>query len=146
MSHYNKVKTKLNNPDFIIAALKEMGLNAHFSEIPMPMRGWRGTQSEAHIVVPGRVNGCGLEYDLGFRRDGDGTYSLVIEDIDASNYRYSHRRRFIDDFQLQYGLVAARQSMPGMVISEMETMADGSIRCAFEVEAQPELAQNFVGI
>lgn len=147
MSHYNAIATKIKDPDLIIDALKSMGLAGVYHEEPVEMIGWGETRSRAHIVVPwidlrpGHSDQSYLSYDLGFLRGADGTYSLVIEDLDAADYSYRRDRSFHSAFMIQYGLSAVRQAMPGLEITDTRVMPDGSLQCCFEVEVSAEVAQ-----
>ena len=67
-------------------ALKEMGYNPQVSEKPQNLEGYQGDtrKQTAEIVLPRRQVG-GASNDVGFKRQANGTYTLIVSDYDSGS-------------------------------------------------------------
>jgi hypothetical protein len=81
MSHFSKAKLKINNREFLLDSLKEMGLTPQIHEQPVELVSYYGAKSPAHIVIP-REQIQGFKWnDVGFYQNDEG-YELVGDDMD----------------------------------------------------------------
>ncbi|MBN2003762.1 MAG: DUF1257 domain-containing protein [Anaerolineae bacterium] len=108
MSHYMRVKTQLQEPRFILAALDAMNLAYEVSstETGMLLRGWLDN-ARADIVVRQatlRAQGYTAHADLGFRQTEEG-YEVLMDDYDLN--RYGGREKLVNPLVQQYGVAFA---------------------------------------
>jgi hypothetical protein len=85
MSHFSSVKSQIKDLECLLEALKDLGYKPQVYEDPTRLRGYRNDLREqrAHVVVP-KEQISRLSNDLGFYREADGTYSMVISDYDQA--------------------------------------------------------------
>ncbi len=121
MSHFSTIKTELRDRDALVAALTALGHAP--SDGPAPVRGYRGQQDSADLVVR-----LGQGGDLGFRLNpGRGSYELVT-DLDLWSLPVPPER-FLAQLQQRYALEAilAATREEGFQVAEQTSAADGSV-------------------
>jgi hypothetical protein len=119
MSHFTRIKTKLAEKEYLLAALDDLGYR--YQDGAVQIRGYAGKRTPVEIAVPTSNPG----YDIGFA-PGDGGYHLVadwwgIRDIDQNQLIASLTRR--------YAYHAARASLEreGFALVSEESQAGGRI-------------------
>jgi hypothetical protein len=93
MSQFCEVETEYNDAESIIEALKELGYEPKVYSKPVSLHGYRGDKRKqtAEIVVPRKQMGSASN-DLGFKRQADGKYKLIISEFDISQKRFDEKR------------------------------------------------------
>ena len=121
MSHFSTIKTELRDRDALVAALTALGHAPAAG--PAPVRGYRGQQEIAELVVrPGQGA------DLGFRLNAaTGAYELVT-DLELWSLPVPPER-FLAQLQQRYALEAilAASDAEGFQVAEQTTTSDGAI-------------------
>ncbi len=121
MSHFSTIKTELRDRDSLVSALVAMG-HAPVAG-PVPVRGYRGQQEQADLVVHPEQGG-----DLGFRLNVErGAYELVT-DLDLWKLPVPPER-FLSQLQQRYALEAilAATRDEGFEVAEQTNAEDGSV-------------------
>ena len=84
MSHLTPVKTKLNNQETLVTALKELGYTVQVHDAPVQVRNSYSADYGvyyAEIIIPretlGYSNGYG--YDVGFAYQSDSSYQMITD-------------------------------------------------------------------
>jgi len=80
MSHKTDVKTKLNNKEYIIKALKNLGYKFQVAEEgkKLTTRGYYGsTKSAVDILITELPNGHNTNDEIGIQEQEDGTYTCT---------------------------------------------------------------------
>lgn len=74
MSHFSEVKTSLRNQRFLERALSALGYSFELAQenCEVGVRGFFGDTVSAHIRID-----TGTRYDVGLRKQDDGSFSLV---------------------------------------------------------------------
>jgi hypothetical protein len=88
MSKYNRQRSLYNDRDCLIEALRVMGYDeVEVHEDAVNLIGYRGdTRPErANVIVRRRHIGTAAN-DLGFVREADGTYSVIVSDYDSHKH------------------------------------------------------------
>lgn len=85
MSEYNVVESDYKDSDCIVNSLKEIGYECEVHEIPKNLYGYAGDKREevANIIVR-RKNICNSANDIGFLKQSNGTYKMIISEYDLS--------------------------------------------------------------
>jgi hypothetical protein len=84
MSHYTRIRTTLRDPNVLADALRAVGYpRVEVHERPQLLHGWKTHTAQAEVIVrladiPGHAWG-----DLGFARQPDGTFDVVIGDLES---------------------------------------------------------------
>lgn len=86
MSAYNEVSTVYSDGDCLVEALKEQGYQPQVSEKAQQLEGYQGDarKQTAEIIIPRRQVG-GASNDVGFKKNADGTYTLLVSDYDSGS-------------------------------------------------------------
>jgi Protein of unknown function (DUF1257) len=118
MSHFTRIKTRLVEKDYLVAALKDSG--APFEEGGKAVRGWRGNSANAEIVVTSPVSG----YDIGFFKNGE-SYEAVADWTVIGG----RTGEFMEKLNQRYAYHATRAKLEaqGFAFAE-EEQKDGRIR------------------
>lgn len=87
MSAYNEVNTEFKDQQCLVDSLQEMGYNPKVSETPQKLEGYQGDRrtQEAEIILPRRQVG-GASNDVGFKKQGDGSFVLLVSDYDQGGH------------------------------------------------------------
>jgi Protein of unknown function (DUF1257) len=85
MSHYTRVRTTLRDPQVLAAALRAAGYPAvEVHDSPQRLRGWGGRTAGAEVIVRREhITGHAIG-DFGFARQPDGTFAVIIDDMDRA--------------------------------------------------------------
>jgi hypothetical protein len=119
MSHFTRIKTRMVDRAFLLAALRDLG---HVPEEgPVEARGYNGIRTSVEIKVPTRQAG----YDIGFRQTADG-YEVVA---DWYGIRGIEQKDFVQRLQQRYAYHAARARLQeqGFSLVSEESQADGRV-------------------
>jgi hypothetical protein len=127
MSHFTRVRTTLRDPSMLAAALHTVGYpEVEVHERPQRLDGWGSQTAQAEVIVrkanaPGHVYG-----DFGFARQADGTFEVVIDNLDQSRKGPD----WLASLTRAYGHAAALQyaSEHGYDVIADEAESDGTRR------------------
>jgi hypothetical protein len=121
MSHFTRVRTKLQDVQTLRRALEDLGYNV---ETNGAVRGYGGNVTPADLVV--RTD---ADYDIGFRRTGES----VVMVADFWGLRID-RTRFLNEITQRYAYltVLEQAGAGGWQAVEEEVQADGSIRLVMQ--------------
>lgn len=126
MSHFTKIKTMIREKVVLCEALQE--LHHQFREGEnLSVRGYQGNTETAEVVV---TTGC--SYDIGFQRQGDGTFGAVA-DWDWGILREAGPQFQRDGFLSQVHQKCAHISVKnearerGFIIEEERVLENGEI-------------------
>jgi hypothetical protein len=147
MSHFSQLKTKMNDPVAIIAALEELGFkNIEIHEKPKMLNSiWsaaRQQQMTAHIVVNTGVDGSELRSEFGFLQDDDKTYQMI-----GDRYYQSINDTF-ERLPMLYGkhVVLAKARELGHQCTVTETIENGRVvGYSIAVEQPTRIGRSTVG-
>ncbi len=86
MSHYSTIRTRFVSGPHLVAALRGMGFSeVEFYEQPQPLTGGAVTiGSAAAEIILRKKHLRGTVSDIGFRRNAEGFFEAVIEDLDRN--------------------------------------------------------------
>jgi len=120
-----KVKTQLQEPRFILAALEALNLKCEVARTSggIMLNGWLDN-ANAEIVVRRPVlqaHGYTAHADLGFRQTSDGAYEVLMDDYDLN--RYGGREQLVNPLLQQYAVAfalnwAAEQGFSAQVVEQ----------------------------
>ena len=103
MSHYTRVRTKLNDATLLVAALNELGYPA--AEVhgqPQQLFGYQGDRRpERAEVIVRREHIGSASNDIGFARQADGSFEAIGFDA------HRHDAHWLDRLTQSYGHAAA---------------------------------------
>jgi len=88
MSHFTRMRTALRDARVLARALGELGLSTvEVHDAPQPLHGYSGrTGSErAEVVVP-KEHARGASADIGFARQPDGSFAIILDAMDTRRY------------------------------------------------------------
>ena len=105
MSHYTRVRTKLNDATLLVAALNEIGYRAaEVHDVPQHLYGYQGDlrPQRAEVIVRRKHIGSASN-DIGFARQADGSFDAIISGFDAQR----HNRQWLAQLTQCYGHAAA---------------------------------------
>jgi hypothetical protein len=128
MSHFTTVRTKIVSTEALLQALAEMGYRkVDVHEDPQPLHGFQGDErsQRAHVIIRRKQIGR-LSNDIGFERQGDGSYRAWISEWDRQRYD----ERWIEDLHRRYARHATQEALTaqGFKVADEVTDDDGTIR------------------
>jgi Protein of unknown function (DUF1257) len=138
MSHFSTIKTKITNAAALAEALDELfnarGVKARIEvfDEPQAMQGYYGDKGQQSAEVIVRNQSIGSKADLGYRKEKDGTYSLVWDEYEFQRGRVSHLdlvdlpKKILQPYAKFVTLQAAAQN--GDELVAVESLANGSVR------------------
>jgi Protein of unknown function (DUF1257) len=138
MSHFSTIKTKITNAAALAEALDELfharGVEARIEvyEKPQAMQGYYGDKGQQSAEVIVRNQSIGSKADLGYRKEKDGTYSLIWDEYEFQRGRVSHLelvdlpRKILQPYAKFVTLQAAKQN--GDEVENVEALANGTVR------------------
>jgi Protein of unknown function (DUF1257) len=138
MSHFSTIKTKITNAAALREALVELfharGVEAKVDvfDKPQAMQGYYGGTGDQSAEVIVRNQSIGSKADLGYRKEKDGTYSLVWDQYEFQHGRVSHLdladlpQKILQPYAKFVTLQAAWQN--GDEVENVEALANGSVR------------------
>ena len=100
MSHFTTVSTQMVEPEYLLAALKDLGYSPEHTGT---VRGFAGSSEEGEFKVATGSNG----YDIGFRKSGD-RYEMVA---DWWGIRDVNQEEFVRRLTQRYAYHAARAKL-----------------------------------
>jgi hypothetical protein len=138
MSHFSTIKTKITNAAALAEALDELfharGAEARIEVFDKPhaMQGYYGDKGQQSAEVIVRNQSIGSKADLGYRKEKDGTYSLIWDE-----YEFQHGllrnldlvdlpKKILQPYAKFVTLQAAAQN--GDELVAVESLANGSVR------------------
>ncbi len=107
MSHFTKIKTLIREQERLCEALRELHHQFRQGE-NLVVRGDRGNTQTAQVVV-----NTGCSYDIGYQRQGDGTYEAVAD------WDYGIPREAAPQFQKDNFLSEINQRYQRLTVREM---------------------------
>jgi hypothetical protein len=138
MSHFSTIKTKITNAAALAEALDELfqarGVEARIEvfETPQAMQGYYGDNGQQSAEVIVRNQSIGSKADLGYRKENDGTYSLIWDEYEFQRGRVSHLdlvdlpQKILQPYAKFVTLQAAKQN--GDDVQNVEALANGTVR------------------
>jgi Protein of unknown function (DUF1257) len=138
MSHFSTIKTKITNAAALAEALDELfnarGVEARIEvfDKPQSMQGYYGDKGQQSAEVIVRNQSIGSKADLGYRKEKDGTYSLIWDEYEFQRGRVSHLdladlpRKILQPYAKFVTLQAARQN--GDEVETVQSLPNGSVR------------------
>jgi hypothetical protein len=88
MSKYNTIETEYRDAECLVQALNDVGYtDVEINEIAQNLYGYHGDlrQQKAHIIVRRKNIGPSAN-DLGFLRNENGSYSMIVSDYDQGKH------------------------------------------------------------
>ena len=100
MSKYNRQRSQYNDRDCLVAALNEVGYtDVEVYDESVSLYGYRGdVRPEKANVIVRRKHISTAANDLGFVRESDGTYSVIVSDYD----RHKHGAEWMTGLKVAY--------------------------------------------
>lgn len=128
MSHFTRVRTRLADAELLAEALASLGLSpVEVHDEPQPLHGWGGSLGEesAQVIVR-QAHAPGANTDVGFTRRRDGSFVLVVDELDRSRFDDA----WLGRLQQAYGYAATVRyaDAHGFEVSMDEVEADGTRR------------------
>ncbi len=119
MSHFTRVRTRLKEKAYIIAALQQMGYQVHDQR--GSVRGFGNKQVEVEFSVRPRP----MSYAIGFRKTGEG-YDIIADWWGVRGVRQAEFTRKLTQL---YAYQAAKQNLEaqGFTLAEEQVDAEGRI-------------------
>jgi len=105
MSHFTQVQTEMKDENYLIGALKEMGLKPQVGAHEVP--GWGGTKTSVDISVPTKGTGGRDGYRIGFKK-GKGGYEIVADWWGVRQFR---QQEFQDTLTQNYALALTKAKL-----------------------------------
>lgn len=128
MSKFTTIEVVFKDKDSIIEALKALGYSTIDVGHDIEMFGYSGDISnERGDIVVRKSYLSSVSNDLGFQRQRDGTYRLVMSDYDVT---YLRGGRWVTDFKklYSYNVVKRFASSKGYTIASETKMADSTVK------------------
>lgn len=88
MSHFTRMRTALRDPRVLARALGELGFaRVEVHDTPQPLHGyWGRTGAESAEVIIRRSDARAASADIGFARQADGSFAVVLDAMDTRRY------------------------------------------------------------
>jgi len=127
MSHYTTIKTKITDMESLICAVESMGYQYKTGK-SLPMYDFCGnkTACTADVVIP-RKGLTAVSNDIGFSRQEDGTYRLIISDYDKTAAKIKDFPQQIKQRYAYFKVKKELQLEDNKQIIEERKHVDGSI-------------------
>lgn len=119
MSHFSRIKTKMTEEEYVLAALKDMGMKYQMGD--QKVRGFGNQTIGADIRIP-----LALSYDIGLRKV-NGAYDIIA---DWSFVRGIKQKEFTEKLMQRYAYHATRAKLEqqGFDMVEEQVEETGQIR------------------
>lgn len=88
MSHYTLLETKIVSKSHLVHALKDMGftdVEVHDSPVPVYNFAGRKTGDMAEVIIRRKHLGK-TSNDIGFQRNTENAFDIIVSDADIGNY------------------------------------------------------------
>lgn len=127
MSEFTVVDVVFSDETFLVESLKEMGYKPVVSEIAKNLYGYQGDKrvQTAHIVIPRNQVGTASN-DIGFERQGDGKYKVIISEYDVGSRHFNMDK--LKNFYAQKVIESFVSNSCNYSIESKETLSDGRIK------------------
>lgn len=125
MSHYTQVRTQFKDREVLLQALEACGYHPQVFEQAQHLYGYRGDvrPETAEVVIP-RAQLFSAANDLGFKRQEDGTYNVIMFD-----YGRDLQQRIMQKVTQRYATIKATKTLKAKGYQVRQTQqADGSVR------------------
>ena len=127
MSHFTTIKTKIQDKECLIEALRK--INTGFSQIVEnnPIKGYQGRRRQGDVVVK-----TGKAFDVGFIKGKDGSYQMVADwwGIRRDGVLKGNHQEFLNDVQKEYTVskVIKTVSKRGFRVQSQRVTPTGEIK------------------
>lgn len=124
MSAYNEISTVYSDQQCLEAALAEIGYKPQVSEKPQQLEGYHGDKRKqtAEIIIPRKQVG-GASNDVGFKKNADGTFTLIVSDYDqGSNFNLKKQQQLKAVYAEKMALKQAKAN--GLKFTGKKTITD----------------------
>lgn len=115
MSHITRIKTKLKNKEFLICAIKDLGLS--YLDGEQEISGFGGKKEKVDLKIPLRLSG-----DIGLRMK-DGSYEIIA---DWWKVREFQQESFLNQLSQRYAYHATIFSLKEQGFGLIEEQKEGS--------------------
>lgn len=128
MSHFTSIQTEIRQVEYLTKALADLGFDCvEVHEFPTPLYGFEGdVREEFAEVIVRRKFISSRSNDIGFKRQGDGTFRAVISDYDSREYSLSWIQQLTQRYA--YHTLIGTAPVQGFTVEEEEVLEDGTIR------------------
>lgn len=130
MSRYGEIQVEFKDKDCLIEAVKQMGLNYTYHEVPQPLKDYMGHKREntkANLILP-KSNWPGKAVnEVGFAWDEEGQVKAFVDDYFT---RTLGRESLLQPLTQEYGVVKGKKTARKlrMRVTREETLKDGTKR------------------
>ena len=127
MSHFTTIKTKIQDKECLIEALRKV--TTGFSQIVenIPIKGYQGRRRQGDVVVK-----TGKAFDVGFIKGKDGSYQMVADwwGIRRDGVLKGNHQEFLNDVQKEYTVskVIKTVSKRGFRVQSQRVTPTGEIK------------------
>jgi len=123
MSHFTQVKTVIRDQAVLEEALRQLNYGFETGE-ELPIRGYEGNTELGQVVVD-----TGSTFDIGFQRQGDGTYQLCADWWGVEADAQIRQKDFTEELNRTYAHLKVKKQVleQGFVIEEERVLDDGEI-------------------
>jgi hypothetical protein len=99
VSHFTTIKTKINDKECLIEALRKIDTGSSQIEENAPIKGYRGQRRNGDVVVK-----TGRSFDVGFIKESDGSYQMVADwwGVRRDGMLKGNHLDFLNDVQKEY--------------------------------------------
>jgi len=130
MSHFLDMKVPLTNPEAIVNGLVRKGVPLQDIEVhkqPTRLIGYNGQDRMANIIVrKNSLNNCsnatgmksGAYSDLGFAEQADGTYKVLVDDINFNP-------TWVEELSMYHNVESAKIALDNKKIKYVESEEEG---------------------
>jgi hypothetical protein len=127
MSHYTVVKTRLTDARALVQALADLDfkdVEVHATAVALVGLGGDARGRTAEVVIRRKHIGW-LSNDLGFKRDADGCFEVVVSDYDKKWCTHDWLERLTQRYA--YHVARAKLAEKGFELVSEKTQATGQI-------------------
>lgn len=131
MSKYRVNQTSMTEGDCLEEALQGLGHTVERHNHAVELQGWPYDRDKkfAEIVVPAHRGANAPQYDLGFKKQKDGSYAALIEDMD-----YKFGKEWLGKVEVAYGHAKVKKMADDLgleLLAEPETLSNGDIKVQY---------------
>lgn len=123
MSHFTRVKTVLRDQVLLEESLRDLNYEFQSGE-RVPIRGYSGNREHGRVVVQ-----TGCEYDIGFQRQTDESFSVCADWWGVRNNTDIREESFLQQVNQTYarGAVLQQVEEQGYEVEEERVLDNGEI-------------------
>lgn len=132
MSEFTVVDIVFSDEQRLVESLNEMGFNPKIHEEAQNLYGYQGDKrvQTAHIIIPRKQIGSASN-DIGFKRQGDGKYTVIISEYDNSAKTFNLDK--LKNMYAQKVIESYISNCCDYTIESKETLDDGRIKIKISV-------------